>query len=345
MVRAFDALAVGFTSRMTAADIANYAGLAEQNGITHMWTTESAAFRTGFPILMAAAAATHKMELGIGTTGVYSRHPAIIAAEAATVDEYSNRRLTLGLGIDPTPIVDQDGSLKSSRPIATLDEATKIVRGTLDGTIKTYSGKIFNMNNPELNLEFEPIRKRVPIFLGAKGPQMLRLTGRIGDGVVMTLLTTPKYVRYARGQLEEGTKAVGRNLDDLPIVAYLLFSVARDRKEAREATKQFLGTYLAHVVYGQAQKEAGLSEEDIRPFKEAHDHHDHSGLGKLVTDEHIDKFATCGTPSDCAETLTEYIDAGVSVPTAFFPFGPEPQAAIKLIGREVRPIVEKRNRR
>src|SRR3989304_4089546 len=114
---------------MKATDIATHAAWGEENGVREMWTTESAAFRTGFPILAAVASRTKAMKLGLGTTGVYSRPPAIIAAEIATVDELAQGRLTVGLGIDPTPTVDPDGSLKSSRPIATLGEAMQITRG------------------------------------------------------------------------------------------------------------------------------------------------------------------------------------------------------------------------
>ena len=330
---------------MKATDIATYASWGEENGVREMWTTESAAFRTGFPILAAVASRTKAMKLGLGTTGVYSRHPAIIAAEIATVDELAQGRLTVGLGIDPTPTIDPDGSLKSSRPIATLGEAIEIIRGILDGSVRAYHGKIFEMNNPELNFEFTPLRKQVPLYVGAKSPQMLRLAGRMSEGVVMTLLTTPGYVRYAMEHIREGARSVGKTLEDFGVVAYLLFSVARDRRTAREATKQFLGTYLAHVRYGPAQGEAGLTQEDLRPFKEAHDHADHSGLAKLVTEEHIDRFATAGTPEDCAETIMSYLEAGVKTPVAFYPFGPDPREAIRLIGREVLPLVEKKARR
>ncbi|MBI4258892.1 MAG: LLM class flavin-dependent oxidoreductase [Thaumarchaeota archaeon] len=342
----FHDLALGFTSRMKVADVGEHAAWGEENGVGEMWTTESAAFRTSFSILTLVAARTKKMKLGLGTTGVYARHPAIIAAEIATLDEFSAKRLTVGLGIDPTPRIDSDGSMRSMLPIAAIREAMEIIRGTMDGTIRGYDGKVFKMNNPELNFEFEPIRKKVPLYLGAKSPQMLHLAGGMSDGLVMTLLTTPRYVRYAWKELEAGAKMAGKGLgDDFGLVAYLLFSVAKDRKAAREATKQFLGTYLAHVRYGPAQKEAGVSEEEIRPFKEAHDHHDHSGLAKLVTDEHIDKFATAGTPADCAETIMEYVEAGVRTPVAFYPFGPNPREAIKLIGREVLPLVRKKARR
>lgn len=342
----FHDLALGFTSRMRVADVGEYAALGEENGVGEMWTTESAAFRTSFSILTAVAARTKKMKLGLGTTGVYARHPAIIAAEIATLDEFSNKRLTVGLGIDPTPMVDPDGSMKSMKPIAAIKEAIEIIRGTMDGTIRGYDGKVYRMNNPELNFEFEPVRKKVRLYLGAKSPQMLHLAGGLSDGLVMTLLTTPRYVGFAWKELEVGAKKYGRMLgDDFGLVAYLLFSVARDRKAAREATKQFLGTYLAHVRYGPAQKEAGVGEEEIRPFKDAHDHRDHSGLAELVTDEHIDRFATAGTPEDCAETIMRYVEAGVRTPVAFYPFGPDPREAIKLIGREVLPLVRRRARR
>ena len=69
-------------SRLPAAERVKFARLAEEQGLTHFWTTESPSFRTGLPVVMAAAQVTDRIQLGVGTIGIYTRHPALIAAEA-----------------------------------------------------------------------------------------------------------------------------------------------------------------------------------------------------------------------------------------------------------------------
>src|SRR5438445_627710 len=75
----------------------------------------------------------------------------------------------------------------------------------------------------------------VPIFVGALGPQMCRLAGRVADGVLFYFFT-PDGVRRALQDVHEGAREAGRDPDELDV--FLRLPVAA---EEPEDTARFMG--------------------------------------------------------------------------------------------------------
>src|SRR5882757_4963466 len=71
---------------------------AEALGFASVWFAENPLERGALPALAACAAATSRIELGIGVWNPFLRHPAQIAMDASALDELASGRLTLGLG-------------------------------------------------------------------------------------------------------------------------------------------------------------------------------------------------------------------------------------------------------
>src|SRR5260221_10340195 len=70
---------------------------AEAKGFASVWFAENPLERGALPALAACAAATRRIELGIGVWNPFLRHPAQIAMDASALDELSEGRVTLGL--------------------------------------------------------------------------------------------------------------------------------------------------------------------------------------------------------------------------------------------------------
>jgi|FaiFalFF_MnMetaG_3_1042247.scaffolds.fasta_scaffold00966_2 alkanesulfonate monooxygenase SsuD/methylene tetrahydromethanopterin reductase-like flavin-dependent oxidoreductase (luciferase family) len=49
-----------------------------------------------------------------------------------------------------------------------------------------FEGEFYRME--EAGLEFKPVKKRIHVYLDQQGPYMMRLTGEIADGVILTLV-------------------------------------------------------------------------------------------------------------------------------------------------------------
>src|SRR5206468_9026483 len=130
------------------------------------------------------AASSEIIEGGIGTgisvvpVPVWS--PAILSSLAGTVGELSGGRFILGIGAGG--IYSEDFRRTWGRPawppVAMMRDYVSTVRSLLAGETVEHDGPSVSMHGVQLS--FQP--PRVPVFLGALGPQMLRLAGEIADG-------------------------------------------------------------------------------------------------------------------------------------------------------------------
>ena len=80
------------------------------------------------------------------------------------------------------------------------------------------------------------------LAVSALRARSLRLAGRVGDGTILTGMSSPAYVRWAREQIHAGMAEVGRQYHR--VVVYLDVKVGRDGSVARAAMRRSLGTRL-----------------------------------------------------------------------------------------------------
>jgi 5,10-methylenetetrahydromethanopterin reductase len=158
-----------------ARDLVEAVCVAEACGLDEIWIADEGVGREPFTILSAAAMATSQITLAVGITSPLLRHPGALATTAATLDELSNGRALLGLGIGGTESLEPFG-IEITRPIAVMDHAITVCRGVLGRRgVPGYSVPDHAM----------PARE-VPIWIGARGPQMIRLAARRTDGVFIS---------------------------------------------------------------------------------------------------------------------------------------------------------------
>ena len=172
-----------------------WARAAEHAGVGSIWVMEDY-FRPGaYALAAATAAVTVRSVIGIGVVTPYTRHPALIAMETATLAALAPGRVVLGLGSSNRRWVEQQMGIPFKTPLRGLRESVEIVRRLLDGESVTYTGDVFATN--EVTLESPP-PARVPIMLGVKGPRALTLAAEIADGVHCSILASPAHVRRVR---------------------------------------------------------------------------------------------------------------------------------------------------
>ena len=86
---------------------------------------------------------------------------------------------------------------------------------------------------------------RVPVVLGALGPNMLKLAGEASDGAALNWCT-PEQIAWSRELVAEGAKAAGRDPSEVAMVEYIRMCVDEDVEVARRAfTKALMGYALA----------------------------------------------------------------------------------------------------
>ena len=211
---------------------ARLAHAAEDAGFADVWFPDHYFLREVYAAQALAATATRRIRLGTGVTSPYLRHPVLLASAVATIDEISEGRAILGLGVGghefPTQL-----NQSVARPLAVCREATDIVRRLLDGETVTADGKIFSVR--EARLHVTPAR-RPPIYLAARGPQMLALAGEIADGVI-THGTHASYLTLARDRVAAGQARAARPADALDLALMAEVVVTDDPARAREAMR------------------------------------------------------------------------------------------------------------
>lgn len=273
--------------------------LAERLGYESAWVTHVAG-RDSLTTLMAYACRTERIRLGTGVMPIYSRKPVTTAMSAATADEFSRGRLTLGLGVSHRPVVEGWFDDQIGKPVREMREYVGVVRAILRGEEPPQGEKF---KTAFRFMGFEPPRPDLPIYLAGLSPGMLKLAGEVGDGVVLWLCN-PDYVREAVvPAVTEGRERAGKSLDGFDIVAAVPAAVTGEPDEARDKLRQEFVPYF-HLPFYRAMLERSGFEDDVAGADE----------GKPVSDECLNALGAIGSAEEAAESVQRYREAGVTSP-------------------------------
>ena len=165
----------------------------------------------GWTLLAALAARTERIRLGVLVSSNTSRHPALLAKEAVTVDHVSNGRLDVGLGAGWYVPEHQMYGLDFPEPAGLVErfgEAVEVVDRLLRQEVVTYAGTHYRLTDAI----FRPApiqRPRPPLTLGAHRPRMLAIVAKYADR--WNSFGTPDEIRQRNAVLDEQCAAVGRD--------------------------------------------------------------------------------------------------------------------------------------
>lgn len=143
--------------------------------------------------LAFAAAVTSRLRFLTLVLNNDLRHPALVAKAFATADVLSEGRVTLGIGAGWMP-ADYRALGVPFEPAGTrvgrLEEALGVVAAFLAGGVVDAAGVFYRVEALEA---LPPVvqRPRPPILVGAGGPRMLDLAGRVADVVGLHVTLGP----------------------------------------------------------------------------------------------------------------------------------------------------------
>jgi probable F420-dependent oxidoreductase len=152
---------------------------AEAAGFDSIWVGDHLLYRDpergpweAWTLLAALAAVTERVRLGPLVACTAFHPPGVIAKMAATVDEISGGRFTLGLGAGWNPEEFRAFGLPYDRRVGRFAEAFAIVRGLLDGERVTLAGDHWQAEDAVL---LPAPARRPELMIGSNGPRMLRI--------------------------------------------------------------------------------------------------------------------------------------------------------------------------
>ena len=128
----------------------------------------------------AMCAVTSRIEIGHSVINAPYRSAGLTAKIAETLDEVSDGRFFLGIGLGNTLDYDQFG-FRADKRYSRFAETIEIVHGLLRTGRANFDGEHQFARSAELVLR-GPRAKGPPIVIAARGPKMMRLTARFADG-------------------------------------------------------------------------------------------------------------------------------------------------------------------
>src|SRR5262249_7468814 len=133
-----------------------------------------------------AASATSRIRLATCVTNLVTRHPSVTASAAASVDVVSGGRSVLGIGAGHSGVANVATGPAGPLP---LRAALAFLRTALGGQPASWRGATTHL---------PWVRRPVPVYAAASGPQALRAAGAAADGAFVNYGLGGEEVWHAR---------------------------------------------------------------------------------------------------------------------------------------------------
>ncbi len=313
-------------------DVIALAQAAEAAGFDQFWISNDLFLRSAPVMLGALGRATSRIELGIGILNPYTIHPGEIAMIAGTLDELTGCRFNLGLAAGAANFLQWVG-IDQERPLVIMRETIDAIRRLLAGERVGLEGRFLRWTD-EAYLRFEAPRV-TPIYLGALGPGMLRLAGELADGV-LPLLFPPEHYFGVMPLLDAGRQRRAPERPDLDMAACFWVSLSEHREAARRVLAEKIAYYGASLSPLILERLA-LTPEDFAPIERAVMTANDMDLACQLVDERMLRIGVVGDPHALINRLEPLVAAGATHLSFGPPLGPDPLAAITLLGQQVLP--------
>ena len=220
------------------------ASACEEHGVEALFRSDHymSGFDEGRPVLDAwatisgLAAQTTKLELGTLVSPVTFRHPSVLARCAATADEISGGRLTLGLGAGWMEREHEAYGFEfrtARERVARLAEQVEIVHRLLREDRVDFAGDHYRL------LEAPGLRRpRLPILVGGSAkPGTTGPAVRFADEY-NTFFATLEEVRERKQALDEACEQAGRDPATLRYSLMAPCVVGRDERALQESARR-----------------------------------------------------------------------------------------------------------
>jgi alkanesulfonate monooxygenase SsuD/methylene tetrahydromethanopterin reductase-like flavin-dependent oxidoreductase (luciferase family) len=285
--------------------------LAESLGYESAYVTHIAG-RESLTVLTAYALATERIRVGTGVVPIYTRTPATMAQTAASIDELSHGRLTLGLGVSHRIVVENWHGQTIDHPVAEMREYASIVRAILRGEDPSNAAGEAPAKWPtNFRLSGLDLRPELPIYVAALSPAMLRLAGEIGDGVLLWLCS-PQYIKdVVIPEVTAGRERAGKTLAGFDIVPAVPAALVEDRSDAFAAMRSDLLPYFGLPFYRAMLERSGFGA-DIESFDGAAG--DVPAMQAAISEDFLEQLTAVGDEAAVHDGVERYRAAGATSP-------------------------------
>jgi probable F420-dependent oxidoreductase len=277
------------------------AALAEEAGFDAVWTGELYNRSATVPMAMLAAG-TSRVRIGSNIAYGAGRSPLIWAAEARDLDELSEGRIVLGLGNGTRGMLENWLSVSGDAPAARMEELVEVLRKLWrlhEGPVH-HDGRFYRVHLAPTAETPAPFQEWLPIWTAGVNAAMVRVAGKVADGLVAHPMTTTAYLdEVIRPELARGAQAGDRSLEGFVVKGIRMCAVDADEEAARRRLAFAIAQYVPARTYDRlmALHGWGAAQERIRV---AAKERDGAAMAAAVPDDMIDAIGIACRPADLA---------------------------------------------
>jgi 5,10-methylenetetrahydromethanopterin reductase len=280
------------------------AGQAEAWGFDGLLVADSQNLNADVWIELAlAGAATDRIALGPGVTNPFTRHPAVTASAALTLQVETSGRAVLGMGRGDSALTQLGRHPVSAHE---LEEALVALQGYLRGEEASFGGA-----TSRISWARETGQPKVPLAVAASGPHVIAAGARQADLLDFTVGAEPDRLRWA---VETARAAAGGR--DVSLGAFLNVAVHDDRAVARDLVRGSTAIFARFATEGAPPD--GLSdvtrtgiERLAGEYDEARHGHAAAPHAQELEEGFIDRFALVGPADEVVARLAELSALGI----------------------------------
>jgi len=308
----------GYWGQLPPSNVIEITKEAERLEWDSVWTAEAWG-SDAFTPLAWIAANTSTIKLGTSVVQLAARTPTATAMAAMTLDHISNGRLTLGLGVSGPQVVEGWYGRPSDKPLARTREYVEIIRRVvrreepLDFQGEFYQHPYAGPGSVGLGKPLKsilhPLRRDLPIYLGAEGPKNVAQTAAIADGWL------PLY--YSPFHQDVYAESLAGAKPDFDIVAGVQLNICDSVEEGLAPVKMMLGFYIGGMgakgqnYHTKLMQRFGFEEEAAK-IQEAFFEGRRDEAIAMVPDDFADAISLVGPPARIRERLQAWDESPVS---------------------------------
>lgn len=317
---------VGIYGTDHAREAVALAHSAEDLGYDRFWIGDShMIWRELYVLAGAIAMVTKRIAIGPGVTHLAGRHITVTASAMATLHELTQGRVFLGFGVGASG----PGNI-GMKPVSAdeLAEYIETVKKLWRGDSVTIAGKEVRCLFPCGSM---------PIYVGTRAPQVMKMAGRIADGIIHAgaIDGLGEFVQRFRAYAVEA----GRAPESVQFISRLPCAIDADAVSAREQVKGVVArTAMTQLgrLYDRGQLTDEQDRQAVERMRRQYDtyHHMDAAHSYLVRDDWVERFAIAGTAEQARAQARRIVAAGVDELT-IIPCGAKKQATLEAFVREV----------
>ena len=227
---------------------------AEELGYDSLWVQDQVHGRAplfeSVSLLTYAAALTARVKLGVSVIVFPTRNPVVLAKTLSSLDQLSQGRAIVGLGLGPpvqTKEFYQAFGVEPKERVRRFTQGLTIMKSLWTQSATDFEGDFAHLQGA--SMEPKPVQQpHPPIWIGGQHPNALRRAVQLGDGYTSAGPTPIKeykaHVKLVRQYLDEE----GRDPDTFPISRRVYLAVDKDEARAKAVLQNWFAKRYPWMV-------------------------------------------------------------------------------------------------